>query len=60
MSTPFQYWSCDRKRAYSRQGAKQAKNRALDKRGVKLWSYRCKFCGQLHLTHRPLQKQVKI
>ena len=59
MTTPSRYWSCERKRAYSRHAAKQAKKRALDKRGAKLWIYTCPFCGQLHLTHKPAQKQIK-
>lgn len=49
--------SCEGKKAYTREEAKDAAARVSRNSGEKLVSYRCQFCRRWHIGHPPIAIQ---
>lgn len=47
------HWACGRKRALARRQAERMAERYTKRRGYKIYTYRCHYCGKWHLTKRP-------
>jgi hypothetical protein len=56
LNTSPRYWSCDRKRRYTRNGAQEAIRDAAV-RGMTLFLYRCPYSGLMMSFHWHLTKE---